>query len=55
MQFWVIEEVGPVWISLHVPKLKQLSQAQHEYVMTDLQTSKAGENQMHDYNVQPTW
>lgn len=37
VQLWVIEEVGPVGVSLHVPELKQLPQAQHQDVVTDLE------------------
>lgn len=36
VQLWVIEEVGPVGVSLHVPELKQLPQTQHQDVVTDL-------------------
>lgn len=34
----VVEEVGPVWIRLHEPELKQLPEAQLEDVETDLET-----------------
>lgn len=37
----VVEEVGPVGVSLHVPELKQLPEAQHQDVLADL---KQGEN-----------
>jgi len=33
---WVVKEVGPVWIRLHEPELKQLPQTQLEDVETDL-------------------
>lgn len=36
----VVEEVGPVWISLHKPELKQLSETQLEDVETDLERRK---------------
>ena len=36
MCLWIVEEVGPVWVSLHVPELKQLSEAQCQDVLTDL-------------------
>lgn len=36
MCLWIIEEVGPVGVSLHVPELKQLPEAQHQDVLTDL-------------------
>ncbi len=36
VRLWIIEEVGPVWVSLHVPELKQLSEAQCQDVLTDL-------------------
>ena len=32
----IIEEVGPVGVRLHVPELKQLSEAQLQDVLTDL-------------------
>ena len=40
MQLWVIEEVGPVWVSLHVPELKQLPQTQDQNVVTDLENQR---------------
>lgn len=36
MRVWIVEEVGPVWIRLHVPELKQLSEAQEQDVLADL-------------------
>lgn len=36
MCLWVVEEVGPVGVGLHVPELKQLPEAQHQDVVTDL-------------------
>lgn len=41
MRLRVVEEVGPVGVSLHVPELKQLPEAQHQDVLADL---KQGEN-----------
>lgn len=38
VQLWVIEEVRPVWVSLHVPELKQLPQTKDQDVVTDLET-----------------
>ena len=38
----VVEEVGPVWIRLHKPELKQLSKTQLEDVETDLEKEKRG-------------
>lgn len=35
---WVVEEVGPVWIRLHEPELKQLPETQLEDVERDLET-----------------
>ena len=32
----IVEKVGPVWIRLHNPELKQLSETQLEDVETDL-------------------
>lgn len=32
----IVEEVGPVWVSLHVPELKQLSEAKSQDVEADL-------------------
>lgn len=37
VQLWVIEEVGPVGVGLHVPELEQLPQAQHQDVVADLE------------------
>lgn len=34
---WIKKEVGPVWISLHVPELKELPQAQFQNLLTDLE------------------
>lgn len=36
MSFRVEEEVGPVWIRLHVPELKDLPQAQDQDLLTNL-------------------
>lgn len=36
MRLWIIEEVGPVWVSLHVPELEQLSDTQSQDVEADL-------------------
>lgn len=37
MCLWVIEEVGPVGISLHEAELKKFPQAQNEDLFTDLE------------------
>lgn len=42
MRLWVIEEVGPVGISLHVPEFKQFPQAEDEDVLTDLRGGREG-------------
>lgn len=36
MRLWIIEEVGPVWVGLHVPELEQLSDTQSQDVEADL-------------------
>lgn len=36
VSFRIKEKVGPVWISLHVLKLKKLPQAQHQDLLTNL-------------------
>lgn len=36
VRLWVVEEVGPVGVRLHEPELKQLLEAQHQDVLTDL-------------------
>lgn len=36
VRLWVVEEVGPVRVRLHEPELKQLPEAQHQDVLTDL-------------------
>lgn len=34
---WIVEEIGPVWIRLHEPELKQLPETQLKDVEGDLQ------------------
>lgn len=36
MSLWIKEEVGPVWIRLHVSELKKLPQTQNQDLLTDL-------------------
>ena len=36
VRLWIIEEVGPVGIGLHVPELKKLSEAQKQDVLANL-------------------
>lgn len=40
MSLWIKEEVRPVWISLHVSELKELSQAQAQNLLTNLAEAK---------------
>lgn len=40
MSLRIKEEVGPVWISLHVSELKELSQAQDQDLFTNLAKQK---------------
>lgn len=37
---WIKEEVGPVWISLHVSELKKFPQAQKQNLLTNLTKEK---------------
>lgn len=41
---WIIEEVGPVRISLHVPELEELPEAQHQDVLADLTQEQTHRN-----------
>lgn len=40
MRLRIIEEVGPVWVGLHVPELEQLSDTQSQDVEADLKEKK---------------
>ena len=46
MRLWIIEEVRPVWVRLHEPELKQLSEAQQQDVLTDLKQTQSYINPM---------
>lgn len=36
MLLWVKEEIRPIWISLHISELKELSQTKNQNLLTDL-------------------